>query len=52
MIKTEPQGEGVIQCGKNQQNLAGANKGNGKVVISLVNPHKKDNTKITIEWYL
>ena len=32
------EGGGSYNVGKNQQNLIGANKGNGKVVISLVNP--------------
>ncbi|XP_044182612.1 leukocyte tyrosine kinase receptor-like isoform X1 [Acropora muricata] len=31
-------GGGSYNVGKNQQNLAGANKGDGKVVIALVNP--------------
>ena len=31
-------GGGSYNVGKNQQNLAGTNKGNGKLVITLVNP--------------
>ena len=31
-------GGGSYNVGKNKQNLAGANKGNGRVVIALVNP--------------
>ena len=31
-------GGGSYNAGKNQQNVAGANKGDGKVVITLVNP--------------